>query len=146
MGLGGVRRHRPDRDSGAAAVEFAILLIPLVLIIFGIVEFGIYFHRAQGMHAAAREGGRVAAVGFDVAAVEERVEEVAPPLIRPEDIEVLVEPEDYCPSGLPAETVTVTVSVAEGAREQYALRIPLGPVLAAPSFESIAVFRCEGMR
>jgi hypothetical protein len=147
-----VEQHRGDGDAGAAAVEFGLLLIPLVLIIFGIVEFGLYFNRAQGMQAAAREGGRVAAVGFDLAEVEERVVEVAPPTINPDHIDVSAyagsDPSnpDYCTLGVSDEFVTVEVSIVAAAREQYGLRIPLGPVLDAPSFESTAVFRCERIR
>jgi Flp pilus assembly pilin Flp len=54
-------RDRRDQ-SGAAAVEMAIILPVLVLLMFGIVEFGLAFNRLQGVHAAAREGARVGAV------------------------------------------------------------------------------------
>ncbi|MFT7646169.1 MAG: Flp pilus assembly protein TadG, partial [Candidatus Poriferisodalaceae bacterium] len=40
----------------------AIILPVLVLLMFGIVEFGLAFNRLQGVHAAAREGARVGAV------------------------------------------------------------------------------------
>ena len=56
-------RHREDRDErGAVAVEFAIVLPLLVMIVFGIIEWSIYFNRLQGLQAAAREGARVAAL------------------------------------------------------------------------------------
>ena len=57
------RRQRADRDErGAVAVEFAIVLPLLVMIVFGIIEWSIYFNRLQGLQAAAREGARVAAL------------------------------------------------------------------------------------
>jgi Flp pilus assembly protein TadG len=53
---------RRDRDSGAAAVEFALILPILILLIFGLVQFGLAYNRLQGMQAAAREGARVASL------------------------------------------------------------------------------------
>ena len=50
-------RPRPDR--GAAAVEFALVLVPLLLIIFGLIQYGMYFYSAQTgsntVNAAARQ-------------------------------------------------------------------------------------------
>ena len=54
--------HRARDQRGAAAVEMAIVLPILILLIFGIVEFSIVFNRLQGLQAAAREGARVAAL------------------------------------------------------------------------------------
>ncbi len=50
------------RERGASAVEFAILVPVLVMIVFGIVYFSIYFNAAQGTQAAAREGARLASL------------------------------------------------------------------------------------
>lgn len=55
-------RNHANRERGAAAVEFALILPLLVMLVFGIVEFSILFNRQQGLHAAAREGARVAAL------------------------------------------------------------------------------------
>lgn len=46
------------REHGAAAVEFALLLPLLVLLLFGIVEFGLALHRHQVLATASREGAR----------------------------------------------------------------------------------------
>ena len=40
----------------------AIILPILVMLIFGVIEFGLAFNRLQGVHAAAREGARIGAV------------------------------------------------------------------------------------
>lgn len=50
-------------ESGAAAVEFAILMPLLFILIFGIIEFGFAFYAQQGANAGVREGARKAAVG-----------------------------------------------------------------------------------
>ncbi|MFM7059716.1 MAG: TadE/TadG family type IV pilus assembly protein [Actinomycetes bacterium] len=50
------------RERGAAAVEFALVLIPLLLILFGTIYFALYLNARQGAQAAAREGARIAAL------------------------------------------------------------------------------------
>lgn len=55
--------ERPDRaESGAVVIEFAMVLPILVILVFGIVQFGLLFHRQHGIHSAAREGARLAAL------------------------------------------------------------------------------------
>ncbi len=51
-----------EGDEGAAAVELAIILPIFIILIFGIIEFGLAFNRMQGVHAAAREAARFGAV------------------------------------------------------------------------------------
>jgi len=45
-------------QKGAAMVEFAIVLPLLLLIVFGIIEFGIIFYDQQVITNASREGAR----------------------------------------------------------------------------------------
>lgn len=54
-----IRRGGPRAERGAAAVEFALLLPLLALLMFGIVEFGLALHRQQVLATASREGARV---------------------------------------------------------------------------------------
>jgi Flp pilus assembly protein TadG len=51
------------RDRGAAAVEFALLLPVLLLLIFGIIDFGRALNAQITLTQAAREGARLAATG-----------------------------------------------------------------------------------
>lgn len=51
------------RDRGAAAVEFALLLPVLLLIVFGIIDFGRALNAQITLTQAAREGARLAALG-----------------------------------------------------------------------------------
>lgn len=61
------------RDDGASAVEFALVLPMLVLLLFGIIEFGLAFNARVTLTHAAREGARLASVGrFSAAAVQAR--------------------------------------------------------------------------
>jgi Flp pilus assembly protein TadG len=55
-------RRRRSSQKGAAAVEFAIVLLPLILITFGIIEFGTYLYNQQVITNASREGARAGIV------------------------------------------------------------------------------------
>ncbi len=50
------------KQKGAAAVEFAIILPILIMLVFGIIEFGIAYNNWISLTHAAREGVRLAAV------------------------------------------------------------------------------------
>lgn len=56
------RRHGDGRERGAAAVEFALILPVLLLIVFGIINFGFMLSARQAVSQAAAEGARAAAV------------------------------------------------------------------------------------
>ncbi|MGH7229998.1 MAG: TadE/TadG family type IV pilus assembly protein [Nitrospiraceae bacterium] len=49
-------------ERGAAAVEFAILLPVLMLILFGIIEFGLIMYSREVITNASREGARAGIV------------------------------------------------------------------------------------
>lgn len=58
----GDRSTADESESGAAAVEFALILTPLLLLVFGIIYFSLYYNALQGTQAAAREGARLASL------------------------------------------------------------------------------------
>jgi Flp pilus assembly protein TadG len=59
----GMIRVRMRRgEEGAVAVEFAVILVLLSMILFGIIEFGITLSKYEMYVGAAREGARYAAV------------------------------------------------------------------------------------
>ena len=61
-----LREARPRRrdQGGAAAVEFALVLPLLVLLLFGIISYGVMLSFRQSLSQAAAEGARAAAVTF----------------------------------------------------------------------------------
>lgn len=59
------RRLRRRGDRGAAAVEFALVVPVLVLLLFGIISFGFMLAFRQNLSQAAAEGARAAAVQLD---------------------------------------------------------------------------------
>ena len=54
--------RRGARQDGAVAVEFALILSLLLLILLGTIEFGRVYSQLQVFQGAAREGARCAAV------------------------------------------------------------------------------------
>jgi hypothetical protein len=65
------RRARDQR--GAIAVEFALIVPILLLLVLGILEFGFAYHSWDATQNAAREGARLGAVSPDVVEIEARV-------------------------------------------------------------------------
>ncbi|HEX5741750.1 MAG TPA: TadE family protein [Pilimelia sp.] len=61
------RRSHTGPDGGAAAVEMALVLPLLALVLFGIIDFGRMFHSQITLTEAAREGARAVAFGLDPA-------------------------------------------------------------------------------
>jgi Flp pilus assembly protein TadG len=61
------RRGRGER--GAALVEFAISIVLLLTLLFGIISYGYVLSFKQGLTQAAAEGARAAAVGTTADAV-----------------------------------------------------------------------------
>lgn len=59
-----VHMHR-QREKGAAMVEFAIVLPVLLLLVFGIIEFGRAYNTQLTLTHAAREGVRAYAITQD---------------------------------------------------------------------------------
>jgi Flp pilus assembly protein TadG len=56
-----MRRYRATQgDRGAAAVEFALVVPVLLMILFGIIDYGLFFNNSlsvkQGVREAARQG------------------------------------------------------------------------------------------
>ncbi len=73
-------RRADASERGAAAVEFALVLPILVMLVFGIVYFGLGYNAKLGVTAAVREGAREAALGHSDAAATQAVRDAAPNL------------------------------------------------------------------
>lgn len=72
------RRVNIEDEKGAAAVEFALVLPIFILLVLGIVTFGLIFKDYLGISHAAREGARWAALGASKAEVETKAAAAAP--------------------------------------------------------------------
>jgi len=57
-----VRRFRPARrDEGAAAVEFSLLLVPFLVLCFGLISGGVVLNDKMSLTQGVREGARYGA-------------------------------------------------------------------------------------
>jgi Flp pilus assembly protein TadG len=132
-------RRNGDEERGAVAVEFALLLPLLVVILFGIIQFATTFNRQQGIHASAREGARLGSLpGTTSAQIEARVMDALDdvPLSAVPTITITPSAAQPCSSGVGADTVVVEVEASTN------LDIPLWGTLTA-DLESTGEFRCE---
>jgi len=75
-----MNRTRARSDSGAAAVEFALILPILVLLVVAIMEFGRIYNIQLGLTAAAREGVRTMAIENNPSAARAATKVAAPNL------------------------------------------------------------------
>ena len=103
------RRANPNRgavppeyarieDRGAAAVEFAIVMPLLLLLVCGIVDFGRMLNVQISLSGAAREGARWAALRLDTTtstSVPSRVNQAAPDITSPGPVTQVV---SSCPA------------------------------------------------
>ena len=91
-------------EKGAAAVEFALLLPILVIIVFGIIYIGPLYYVWIELSHAARDGARLAAVGHKSSYIETQVKNMVPS-IQSITIDPLI-PEDR----IVGEKVKITVT------------------------------------
>lgn len=75
--MAALRRNRRLRDEhGAQLIEAALVLPLLLLVVLGILDFGMLFWKFEGVTNAAREGARVAILpGYSATDVELRVQQ-----------------------------------------------------------------------
>ena len=96
---------RLKKEKGAAAVEFALLLPLLVVIVFGITTFGFVYKEYIALTHAARDGVRLAALGKDYDYIINQIEQDLPiEIIQSVEVNPLV-PSDRTVG----DSVTVTV-------------------------------------
>jgi Flp pilus assembly protein TadG len=130
--------RRGAGDRGAAAVEFALCLPILLLLVFGIIDFGRALNAQITLTQAAREGVRLAALGFSNADVQARTQSAAPALSG-----VSVTIPDSCPAGAgPAADAQVDVSYS------FSFVTPVGAIVGlvgGSGFGSPIVLTAQGV-
>ena len=139
-------RKAHSDDSGAAAVEFALVSLLLVTLLVGIIQFGYIFFQWVELTSAAREGARWAALRHEGGSVgtpdttRQKVSAAAPGMSPPlTDAQISISPEDPGPDdvGTPV-TVIVTHDVP--------LFAPLMETLFGTSSGSITLSSTATMR
>ncbi|WP_434993339.1 TadE family protein [Arthrobacter sp. Ld5] len=105
------------KENGAAAVEMALVLPILILLLFGIMEFGRAFNTQVTLTNAARESVRVIAISKDEPRSKSSAVNAAGalrPALSPSDVTISVPGAtsgNRCPAGSTA-TVTITYSLS----------------------------------
>ena len=129
-------RERTHNDRGQAVVELAFVLPALLLIVLGIVQFGIAYSHDETITNATRAGARVAVVSRTasnpVSAAIQAVKNAAPNLTQSQ-INVTVTP---APPWQPGTSVTVTATYP------YSINI-LGMVVKSGNLSSSTTERVE---
>lgn len=120
-------------DRGAAAVEFALVLPVLVLLVLGLIEFSRVFNVQISITNAAREGARTMAIENDPAVARSAAIGAAPsvtPAISSGDI--AISPADCAAGSTVHVTITYTVELLSG---YFGAQLPL---------TGTGVMRCGG--
>lgn len=125
-------RRRWGDDRGAVAVEFALVFPLLVLVLFGVVEYGAVYNAQLLVTGAAREAAREMAVTGDADAARAAAVDAAPGLV-PALTAVDVTISGPC---APGSDVTVTIS--------YEKPFITGLFGAEIALEGVATRRCGG--
>lgn len=61
-----MRKARITRDTrGAAALEFALVMPPLALLVFGAIQYGLYFGTAHSLQQLTNDAARVSLAGLE---------------------------------------------------------------------------------
>jgi Flp pilus assembly protein TadG len=138
-----LRTHRAVRwndERGAAAVEFALVLPLLVLLLFGIIEFSRVWNLKQTLTDAAREGTRIAVISERMELTQTQLEDsVRRTVMRIAALAALD----------PAQLdIVPTVGGSPGTTAQVALTYPYDPLFGAwfPGLQSLQLSTTFVMR
>jgi Flp pilus assembly protein TadG len=141
-------RSKLRREEGAAAVEFALIVGLLAMLVFGMMEYGLALWQVQNLRSATREGARVAAVGATTAQIDAAVVNASSGSLPTGFTAVTLSPSGGCPpagSGSLDQSVTVSLdpaSLPSNVRETFTIDVPLLPsITISPTISG--TFRCE---
>jgi len=131
-------RRAGGGQSGAAAVEFALVAGLLLLLVFGIIEFGRVFSELGVFNAAARAGARAAAVRAETSDVQDAIVSAAGPYdVDFTNFQMTTESAgSQCDEATQGELITV------GWDQSFEINILLLPEVTK-SVNIQGVFRCE---
>lgn len=119
-------RYGKKKERGQAMVEFVLVLPVFLLLVFGIVDFGMGFHAWLTVTNSAREGARLGAVRGSSAQIVQRVQDTSDTL----DVANMTVTVTNA-QGDPGESVVVDVDY------DYTLITPLDSVLGLVSGGSV---------
>ncbi len=123
-------------DTGAAAVEFALVILPLVLLLTGIIDFGRAYNQQLTVTAAAREGARVMAVQNNAATAKTATIDAAAGLSPTLSTgQITISPSTCTPGAQVTVTVTYPMTTLTGMFDS---------VLSGKNLIGTGVMKCGG--
>ncbi|MEA2581758.1 MAG: TadE-like protein [Actinomycetota bacterium] len=131
------------REDGAAAVEFAIIVSLLVMLVFGMMQYGLAFFQTQNLRSAVREGARVAAVRGDANAVKAAIASASAGSLTTGNFTYTQS--ITCDDSTVGEEVLITLpttNLPQSVKDQFSINIPFGPTMKLDPKIS-GSFRCE---
>lgn len=126
--------HRDER--GAAAVEFALVVPLLLLLVLGIAEFGRAYNISSTLAGAAREGARTMALENSTSAARSAAQGAATGLGLSAS-QITVTPSS-CPTSSTGSTTLVTVRIT------YPMTFVSGLLGSSVTLHGTGVMRCNG--
>ena len=109
-----MRRRTTKGERGAAAVEFALIVPLLVVLVFGVIEFGRVLNVQISLSGAAREGARYMAIHKNVADAKETAWQAAPSVPGLSASNIAISPSTCVAGAKTTVTVTYTVDFLTG--------------------------------
>lgn len=140
-------RTKLHREEGAAAVEFALIVGLLAMLVFGMMEYGLALWQVQNLRSATREGARVAAVGGTTAQIDAAVVNASSGALPSGFSGVTISPSGGCPATSTTIDQAVTVSLNPASlpanvQQVFSIDVPLLPSITLNPTIS-GTFRCE---
>lgn len=127
----------PSRgERGAAAVEFALVVPLLLLLVLGIAEFGRAYNTSATLASAARTGARTMALENSAGAARTATQAAATGLSLSTS-QIAVTPSS-CPASSTGSTTLVTVSIT------YPMTFVTGLFGSSVTLHGTGVMRCNG--
>jgi len=123
-----------NHERGAAAVEFALVLPVLLLLVFGMLEFSRAYNVQISLTNAAREGARVMAIHNDATLATNAAIAAAAPSVSLTVGQVTVSPSSC--SANPGATVKATIT--------YPLSLMTGLFGASIPMRAVGAMTCGG--
>ena len=137
-------RKKLRGEDGAAAVEFALVVSLLFVLLFGIMEFGLAFFELQNLRSATREGARAAAIGGDADEISAALAAGSSGTLPDGFAGYTLTPSDGCAdSGTElVEIVLPRTSLPDRVQSTFDINIPFMPEFTLTP-EIRGSFRCE---
>jgi Flp pilus assembly protein TadG len=138
-------RRKLRGEEGAAAVEFALVVSLLFVLLFGIMEFGLAFFELQNLRSATREGARSAAIGGTRTEISEAIVDGSSGAISSGYDGFTLSPSTGCTDATKGDEVEVILpktSLPASVQSTFDINIPFMPEFTLTP-EIRGSFRCE---